>query len=644
MAKVNIQKESGILKGDKGVENIRIWQSRIRGHLEFLKKHWNGWESWKAAYLLDRAVHWGEAKNIKRSAQELDGEITVPKIANHIRNLMPFLFSKNPVFYGQSVKNTYEDLQDSKAQIDYLNAVWEEQGMTKQARRAVLDAAIIGHGICKTGFGYDLELPTTNDPNKKGQINYLDYISSEAPYIRRINPFLFLFDRMSPDSDLSSARWCCELIIQTVQDLVDNELYNKDVRKKIESGEVDIMKVMEFNSKYHKEAEEDSSFLFSEYKDTSEGIESPDALCIVYKVYDRKFGSVFTLNPGYDEEVLNIQPWSTTNSHLKNFPFIKVDFEEVPNEPYGIGHTRYLTDIVHQINRNRTKLYGITRMFNPMYTHTGPKKLDQTEQEKIHENKPGYVVNLDPGCVIGEFPTPRASQDLYNASNLLDKDFSELSGDDILAQGGLLPSRTSAEEIRERRRLRGLRLETNVENTHTFILQTANQVLVHSKRYATKDRIVQVIGRPGEFWNQVSVEQLRRGETKLKLELISKDPEPPDIKRRSLMEVFQMVANPNLYQLLQAQGVQVNMRRLWKSLMDTFGIDELEHIFPGLNDNIGLPNIDLQNTGNQSAIGGNGQPPSTTAIQGDNVSPESFLQGDAGMLSQIFGNMNPTRF
>jgi hypothetical protein len=642
MAKVTVEKETGALIGKESVKNIQLWQSRIRSHLEFLKKHWNGWESWKAAYLLDRAIHWGEAKTIVPKAQDLNAEVTVPIIANHIRNLMPFLFSKNPVFYGFPSRKDIEAIEDSKAQIDYLNSVWEEQGMTRQARRSVLDAAIIGHGIVRTGFGYDLELPVTKDITKKGNINYLEYITEENPYIRRINPFLFLFDRMSPDSDLSSARWCCEIIIQTTQDLIDNELYDKNVRKKIETGEVDIMRVMEFNSKYHKETEEDLSFLFAEQKEVGEGLENPDSLCIVYKVYDRKFGNIFTLNPSYDEEVLSINQWEPTYGHLKSFPFLKVDFEEVPNEPYGIGHVRYLADLAHQIQRNRTKIYAVSRMFNPKYVHTGPQKLDPTEQEKIDNDQPGMVVNLNPGCVLGQFPIPTNSRDLYEATSILDKDYSEVSGEDVLARGGLLPSRTSAEEIRERRRLRGLRLETNVENTHTFILQIANQVLLHSKRFATKDRVVQVIGRPGEFWSEVSVLQLKRGETKLKLELISKDPEPPDVKRRNLMELFNIIANPNIYQLLQAQGVQVNMRRLWKTMMDTFGIDEMEHIFPGLNENIDLPNIDLQNMGNQPGMS-NGQPASTTEMQTQNVSPESALQGSRG-LEAIFGNLNPTAF
>jgi hypothetical protein len=246
---------------------------------------------------------------------------------------------------------------------------------------------------------------------------------------------------------------------------------------------------------------------------------------------------------------------------------------------------------------------------------------------------------MDQGSTFEEFPIPRISQDLYHSSALIDQDYREVSGEDVLAGGGLLPSRTSAEEIRERRRLRGLRLETNVENTHKFIIELADQVLRWAKRYATKKKVVEVIGRTGEFWNTISPEQIRNGNTKLRLEIISKDPEPPDVKRRNLLELFNMISNPNIYQLLQSQGVQINMKRLWRLLMETYGEDELLHIFPGLVGGNQLPDIDFVNQGNPPGLGPQ-TPESTRSIQSDNVNSISNLQGVEG----IFGNLTPTRF
>ncbi len=646
MANVIITKETANISDEK---NIRLWQTRITGTIEWVSKHWNGWESWKAAYLLDRAIHWGKAEALSAKSQDLDSEVTVPLIANHIRNLMPFLFSSDPVFYGAPPTGKTEDIERTVAQLDYLNHVWEEHNMSKQTWRTVLDAAIIGHGIIKTGWGLTLgDLPKTTDPEKEGEINYLDYVTEEGPYCRRINPFSFLFDRMSPDSDLSSARWCCEFIMQTVQDLLDNDLYDKELREKIGSGEVPIYKVLEFNKTYHKEDSggDQNDFLFAQSGIKEEtGLESPDTLCILYKVYDRKFGNVFTLIPEDFEHILAVDKWDDTYNHLRNFPFVKVDFEEVPNEVHGIGHVRYLADIQAQTNRNRSKIYAITRMFNPKYVHKGTKSLDVEEANKVTRDEPGSVVNLKPDASLDVFPTPKVSEDLYRAAQMQDKDYSELSGEDVLARGGLLPSRTSAEEVRERRRLRGLRLETNVKNTHDFVLQVGDHVLRHAQRYLSKSLVVQIIGRKGEFWSNIAPEQLKLKGIRLKLELISKAADPPEVKRKNLMELFNIIANPNIYQLLQQTGVQVNMPWLWKELMKTYNYDELQQIFPGL-DELTLPPIDLVNQGNQPAVdSGNQQPQSTTDIQQDNVAPESSQQGIEALLAQATpGTLDPTKF
>lgn len=631
-----IEKETNDLKKK---ENLELWQTRIKNHLEWISSHWNGWASWRAAYLLDRAIHWGKAEAIKDKSQDLTDKVSIPIIANHIRNLMPFLFSRDPVFYGTSIKKEEQDIENTAAQLDYLNWVWGESKISEQARKSILDAAIIGHGIIKTGWGIDLDLSKTTNPAKQGEINYIDYIKKEYPYARRVNPFMFLFQRTSPDSDLASARWCAELIITSVQDLLDNNLYNEKVRNKIADGSVPITKVREFSTKY--ETESENSPLFAVRKEEEEV--SPDELCILYKFYDRKFGNVFTLLPGYSEQPLAITPWGSLYSQLKNFPFIKVDFEEVPNEVYGIGHARYLADTQHQVNRNRSKIYGITRMFNPKYIHKGGKALDPGAQEKIQSDTPGEVVHIGQDESLDEFPTPKASSDLYSAASLLDKDFSELSGDDVLSRGGLLPSRTSAEEIRERRRLRGLRLETNVDNTHRFVLEIGDHILAHAKRFASKELVINVIGRPGTFWNTISPKALKDGETRLKLEVISKDPNPPEVVRRNLLELFSIISNPNVYQMLQGQGIQVNLKRLWRKLMETYGIDELQHVFPGLNENVGLPNINLANIGNTPNMS-NG---SNNGVQSQsaNFDPNSSAQGLEGIFSMLNqGQINPQAY
>jgi len=644
MAK-KIAETSKIFKREEpsGSDVIKLWFERIENTLVWLKdKHWNGWPSWKAAYELDRTIHWASKKleqdqNISSSSEDL-GPITIPLIANHIRNLIPFLMFRDPHFFGRPKK---EDFSSIIAQMDYLNAVWREHKMTKQARRTILDAAIIGHGIAKSGWTIKLELP--DNIEKKGILDYKDYIKEESPWIRRINPFLFVFDRFGSDYDLDSARWCAELIIKPLQDVIDNENYDESLRKKLEDGSITPLSVEEFSKNYYDSANNQSDFLFSNDKNkTEESALSSSTLILLYEVWDKKFNKTYTLLAGDgDQREKALRERTNPYDYLGSFPYEKVDFEEVPNNPYGIGHARYLSDTQKMVNRNRNKIYSITRMFNPKWAHIGDEPLGIIEENKLKEDIPGVVINLKPGSTLNALDTPKASQDLYNAANLLDKDFTELSGQDILSRGGLLPSRTSAEEIRERSRLRGLRLETNVQNTNEFVLSLAKQILKHAKNNLKVEKAVSVIGRPGSLFNEISPKQFE-SEVTLDMGVISKSLDPPEVQRSQIMKIFQMVSNPNMIQLFQQFQIPVNLSALWYKLLELMDIPEMQVAFPGLSGfREGLiETIPETFTPLNTASAPNIQPgspegsaESTRQIQSDNISPQSLTQGLEGLLN-----------
>lgn len=617
------------IKETGDVSNIYInelWQTRIAGTIEHLKNHWNGWTSWKNAYALDRAVTSACSKPIKSNFADVE-EVTVPLIATHIRNLIPFLYSRNPEFFAIPMGDDDKVIQDAYAQQDYLNAVWREKNMDKQAKRSILDCGIIGHGIIKTGWGLELEPVTVSDEGKKGNINYRDYISDESPYIRRVNPFMFLYDRFAPEYDLASARWCCEIVIHSAQDLVDNDFYNPNVRKMIEDGNIPLHLVSEFKKEHDSEEN-----LYGPDKSVQADT-SPDDLCLVYRVYDRKFKNIFTLIPGYHDHILSLHSWDKFYGHLPNFPFRKVDFEEIPNEINGMGHAHYLADLQAQIQRNRNKIFGITRMFNPKWIYAGNKPMSSSAKYNLERDDAGIVIDLAIGSSLLPLETPKVSTDLYQAANMLSTDYSEISGSDILSRGGLLPSRTSAQEIKERRRLRGLRLETNVNNTHAFLLDIGKDIIRYAKAFASKSMVVEVTNRPGISWANVSSESLKNSNVAIHLDVVSREEQSPEVIRQHLLSLFQQIANPNILQLLQQANVPVNIGRLWDEIIRTFNIASLRQVFPTSD----ISQIQVQNPGNQPNIPTGD---TTQQLQTDNVDSDSILQG----FLQQQGNLTPTNF
>lgn len=619
-------------------EGLQTWYNRVDDLITWLaeKNAWNGWKSWRASYELDRLIHWaekkGEDQNISSDSEDLN-KITVPLVASHIRNLVPFLYIKDPVFYGRPFNE--KDFQSMQAQMDYLNYAWREFKMGKQVKRAILDAAIIGHGIVKTGWTLELnEVKNTG----KGVISYYDYIKKEAPWTRRINPFLFLFDRFAPEFDLDSARWCCELIITPLQDIVDDERYDPELRNKLYNGKVIPTTVEELRKKASPDDQNNFLFAPKNKKNNEDHEYDPTTLALIYEIWDKKFDQVITLLATDDENsrehALRIQ--ENPYPYLDNFPFEKVDFEEVPNDPYGIGHARYLVDVQKQINRNRNKMYAITRQFNPKWVYSGQEPMDQVEKQKVKDDIPGDVITLKPNCILTPLELPKISVDLYNIGQILDKDFSELSGDDILARGGLLPSRTSAEEIRERSKLRGLRLETNVQNTYDFTLNIGKKIIQHARRYLKSDIAFNVIGRPGIIAGNTITPSDMATTFGIEMSVISKTLDPPEVRRQAFAQMFQLFTNPNMIQMMQQMGVPINFGALVYKYLETLDVNEVEAMFPGYSGfkqgQIPQDMVPI-NTGNPASPNQPATPESTRNIQSDNVSPNSEMQGMEGMFN-----------
>lgn len=626
-------------------DGLKVWYDRITDLTDWLgQHHWNGWKSWRAAYELDRLIHWASKKmddqNLTSESEDIS-KITVPLIANHIRNLVPFLYVKDPTFYA--MPSDPKNLRSALAQMDYLNYAWREYKMGKQVKKAILDAAIIGHGICKTGW--NLELYETDNLSDKGILTYQDYIKRECPFVRRVNPFLFFFDRFSPEFDLASARWCGELIVMPIQDIVDCDLFDKELRNDLMTHEIEPYTVEQWKTAAFKNSGDDqTNFLFSPKHGKGKENEGydPTTLALIYEIHDKKFNQIITLLASSGSEKIQraLRVRDNPHDYLNDFVYEKVDFEEVPNEPYGIGHARYLIDIQKQINRSRNKMYAITRMFNPKWYHSGPEPLAESESQKLKSDIPGDVINGNPGSTLVPLQTPTISSDLYQMSSILDKDFSELSGDDILTRGGLLPSRTSAEEVRERARLRGLRLETNVQNTYEFTLNIGRKIVMHAQKYLEKETAVYVIGRPGVMVNTVRPRDME-SYFNLDMSIISKTADTPDVIAQKFQQLFTLFTNPNFLQLLAQYQIPIDMGALVYKYMETLGVSEIGVMMPGYSgfQTKVLPeNYQPYNTGNQTGAGAQPTTPeSTREIQSDNVDPNSSAQGIEGIMAQMMG-------
>jgi len=639
-----------------GKETDKLWLDRINKTIEWLSnEYWNGWPSWNSAYLLDRTVHYvnktGDSEfggNLDHRTETLDfTKITVPLLTNIIRNIVPFLINRDPHFFGHAANpNNNRAVQ---IRIAHLNAIWREQKMNWQIIRSAYDAAIIGHGICKAGFTRSLLEDQTENPEKAGKLTYQDYIKDESAWIRRINPFMFLYARDASDYDLESARWCAELIPDTVQNIVDNKAYKSSTRKALEKGR--IMPVLA--GKTAKDQGDDFKKTWGKFRRLTDNDDfeiTEDTQVLKVEIWDKKFKQrrVYLLgesaNP--EDQLLALEAWP---ENLDNLPYRKLDYIYMPNQPYGMGQIRYGIDTQKLTNIHRSMMAEALIRMPVNLVHTGASELDPKEKDKLRNNRWYEVLHLNQGENLVPLPAPDVSGMWGNAFSIIQNDLGELSDQDVLARGGTLPSRTSAREISARENIRGAKLDQQIEATKEFTLEMAKLVLRYTASLKS-DQLVPIIGKqgrvsvrlsdsPGEGEFEDSLEVLKAEISRLEMGVISKEVDPPSVKRKQLMEFFQLATNPNILQLFQSMQIPVNIRGLFRAILETFNIPEFEESFPILSEE--PPTIPLDfvpiNTGSQPGIS-DGQQTNQASAQGgnENTGTPGAGAGIPADLAQLF--------
>lgn len=616
-----------------GEESDKLWLKRINKTIEWLSsEYWNGWPTWNSAYLLDRTVHYLKSNlgseyggNLDYRTESLDFErITTPLLTNIIRNIVPFLINRPAYFFGHAANS--EQNRAVQIRLAHLNTIWREQKMNWQISRAVYDAAIIGHGIAKAGFVRNLNEEVVKNSEKSGTLTYQDYIRDEAVWIRRINPFMFLYSREATDYDLESARWCAELIPDTVQNIIDNETYSEKTRKALEDGK--IVPILATN----KTPDERDDFKktwgkFRQLTATEDFEIKEDTQILKVEIWDKKFKQrrVYILGESAkaEEQLLALEAWP---ENLDTLPYRKLDYIYMPNQPYGMGQIRYSIDTQKLTNIHRSMMAEALIRMPVQLIHTGPKEMEETQKSKIRENNWYEVLHLKPNESLTPLQSPDLSPIWRNSVGIIQSDISELSDQDVLSRGGNLPSRTSAREIASRENIRSAKLDQQVEATKDFTLEMGKLVLVYAASLR-REQLVPIIGKQGRISIKLtsnpnkesnledSLEVLKAAISRLELGVISKEIDPPSIKRRHLMEFFQLLLNPNALQLFQQLGIPVNFRGLYRAILETFNIPEFEESFPILSEeppiipstfipvNTGTPpGLSSENQGNESSV------------------------------------------
>ena len=548
-----------------GEDAGEFWQHRFDRALTYRRQHWNGDKAWKRYLNLYKGKHWSALSQDSDtlSSDLANDEITVNITGSSCLNMLPFLIRKRPKFNAKAKRPEFD--VSAKIQKATLNYSWGEYDMQKQARKCALDGIIIGHAVMKSGF--TLEVNESYKIPSTGRIEYRDYIKKQAPWIRRVSPFMMVFDPEAPEQDFDSGRWCGEMMFLPLQDIIENQRYSKAAIKAIQEGKFEPSRI---DSVLKDEISDDGLTWLS--NDADEYGDLTRIVC--FEIWDKRSGKYFFFAHGVHIPLIEKETWPY--DYLEGFPYDWYEFIPVPEEPYALGLPASIEDQQYELNRIRTAMFQHRRRFNRKYTATDD--VNESELTKLQEGADGTIIKVLDHDAIKPIQEAAMSSDEYNIEGIIKQDIRELIGSDEMARGGNLPSRTTATEVQARTKLYGLKLEDRVEQFDRFIEKVGRKVNQHMKANWVTTDVVKIVGPTGYYWETWNREDIQ-AEVDIDIEATSTEMVDEVTERQLAIQILQiMTAN---MQILMQAGVPVEWTELFKWVLSKFeSLEDVQRWFP----------------------------------------------------------------
>lgn len=551
----------------KGEVAWQMWWARIRACQRFRQQYIFGEQKWERYYNTYKNLMWEDNADDQYdiSSDNLPDRISVPITTSTILTIIPFLVNEKASYHCEPRQPS--SVVNAMLKEKVLNYEYQRKEIQVQLKKVVYDSAILGHGICKTGYTLEIDEAASK---QAGGIEYDNLIDDESVYARRIDPRDFWFDYCAPDKNLDTARYTIERYFKYIPDLVENTSYKKSVREKIDNGTYKPITVSSIPTQY--DNVNDLSWLNDSTFDNYES-----NLAVLYEIWDKKYNQVITFCEGIVEPLRvmdNPYPYLKTE-----FPYIKMDFIYRPNEFYGFGIPEFIEAQQFELNRHRTFAFNHRRRFSAR-KYEVTQEVDHEELEKLPDAEDGtYIIVPSIGSVrpIDDVPLPR---DYSLIEALIKQDINEMTGADALARGAQLQSRATLGEVQVRSNILSLKLNERVAEVDRLFLRTGKQLAGHIGGNYTKSMIVRLQGIQGEFWVEVNNEDLK-DEVDITMDTVSAPRRNPEVEAQQRIQMFQFTMQ--LLPLIQAGVIpagEINFVELLKWALEGFERVDLGRFFP----------------------------------------------------------------
>lgn len=506
-----------------------FWQARIEDARKFRRE--KVLENVKRHLRLYVGDHWGRASYFRRGDL-----ITVNMIFPMVRNQVPHYYFRDPKIFVKPRNEESEIPAVLSEQI--VNYYWKEIDAKKQMRFNLYDVLLFGYAVAEIGHRFETDVLKGKDGDR---IAYHEYIKTDQPYIQRVSPARFLFDIRAEMDPIVNSEWVGKEFFRGIQDVKKDPKYQntKDLEANLKQDD----------PQYGKYGEE---------------------VLKLIEIHDRKHNRLLVYADGYDKPLRDIEhPYSEI---LEGHNFCWLQFNHIPDEPYGLSQVALLEDQQHELNRTRTQMFHHRRrVSNRRYIYDEGSISDRAIQ-KLEEAEGGAMVAVSSIDRIKPLEDARLSFDVPLIESIIKQDLRELTGMPA-SQFGIIDnqSRSATEHIQ----IEAARAQRNNDNlilVEEFVRDCARKLLQVIQAKVDRKQAVKIVGPKGAFWQEWSKEDIQ-GEYYTEIDPGSTVPMSDELRKKQsldLLAIFGKLPGFNMRELSEEVFKAFDMNRVSRFYLPNF--------------------------------------------------------------------------
>lgn len=474
------------------------WQARIEEAQKHRKEKLLGNVT---RYLeLYKGNHWG-ALGLSGRKDLITVNLTFPLI----RNQVGFFYYRDPKMF---VKPRDERSELTAPIVESaLNYFWAECNARRQQRFRIYDTLIFGHSVGEIGWCFETSVVKRPTPER---IRYDEYIRKDYPYIRRISPLRFGFDPKAEMDPITESEFVFKEFFRSVDDVKRDPRYSNT--KALEA---------------HLSTNDEEKNRYGE-----------DILKLL-EIHDRKHMKLLVFAQGFDRPLLDIDhPYEDI---LEGHNFEWLQFNHVPDEPYGISQVALMEDQQHELNRTRTQMFTHRRRVSNRRYLYDEGAIGDDAISKLENAEGGSMIPVGDINRIKPLEDARLSMDIPLIESVIKQDIRELTGQPA-AQFGVIDNQArSATEMGQIASAADLRNADNLTLVEEDTRNCARKMVQVIKAFADRELIIKITGPKGAFWHKVTRDQIQ-GEYDTTIDPGSTTKESDPVRRKQATDLLAVVS------------------------------------------------------------------------------------------------------